>query len=146
MFSNNAYAKVWEVQETTNQNGTTKKTLRVSTSKKKEDGTYETDFSGFVTLVGKAKEKAVADGDRIQFLSVGVTNNYDKEKKITYTNYTCFDFKTQAEINATRNDGGASSTSSASQTSAPSTSAPADVDAGGFMNIPDGIDEDLPFN
>ena len=155
MFSNNAYAKVWKIQEVKTSNEKTKKTIQASTSKKKEDGSYETDFSGFITLVGKARDKEIAEGDRIQLLSVGVTNNYDKEKKITYTNFICFDFKTQAEINrdnAARGNGGdgGTTTSPATETTSAPASENADPaapdDLGGFMNIPDGIDDDLPFN
>lgn len=128
MFANNAYAKVWEVKPS--DNGKSKQ-VRLSTSRKKEDGSYEQDFSGFVRFVGKANELDVKADDRIQLLSVGVTNNYVKEKNVTYTNFTCFDAKI-AENNGT---GGSTST--------PSSPAPSND---GFMNIPDGIDDELPFN
>ena len=128
MFANNAYAKVWEVKPS--DNGKSKQ-VRLSTSRKKEDGSYEQDFSGFVRFVGKANELDIKADDRIQMLSVGVTNNYVKEKNTTYTNYTCFDAKI------------AENTGTNGSTSGTSSSAPAND---GFMNIPDGIDDELPFN
>ena len=128
MFANNAYAKVWEVKPS--DNGKSKQ-VRLSTSRKKEDGSYEQDFSGFVRFVGKANELDIKADDRIQMLSVGVTNNYVKEKNTTYTNYTCFDAKI------------AENTGTNSSTSGTSSSTPTND---GFMNIPDGIDDELPFN
>ena len=58
-----------------------------------------------------------------------VTNKYDKEKKTTYTNYVIFGFE---EVDG--NNGGNNQ----------SKAAPKKDD--GFMNIPDGVDEELPFN
>ena len=131
MFANNAYAKVWEVKPS--DNGKSKQ-VRLSTSRKKEDGSYEQDFSGFVRFVGKANELDIKADDRVQLLSVGVTNNYVKEKSTTYTNYTCFDAKI-AENNGNSGTSGSTGT--------PNSSSPA---SDGFMNIPDGIDDELPFN
>ena len=135
MFANNAFCKVWEVKPS---DGGKFKTVQLSTSKKKADGSgYETDFSGFARFVGKANELDFPSDAKLQLLSVGVTTSYDKEKKVTYTNYIVFDAKI-AENNYP--DGGAKSNDAA-----PKTSTTNEV-ADGFMNIPDGIDEELPFN
>jgi hypothetical protein len=149
MFSNNSYAKVWEVTEKTNEKtGKTTKQMRISTSRKNDDGTYTQDFGGFVVLRGKAAEKPIADNDRIQLLNVGVTNSYDKAKDTTYTNFICFDFVTNAELDAKRENGGGNTSnanknaSTANATPTASNDVPSDSD---FINIPDGIDEELPF-
>lgn len=76
---------------------------RISISRKnKQTNDYETDFSGFVSFVGtSAANKALRlkERDRIKILKADVTNKYDKEKDVTYTNYKVFDFATQGEMN-----------------------------------------------
>ena len=95
-FRNNAYAKVWSVEPV-------KETItkcRISVAKKnKETGQYEQSFGGFVNFVGTAsatKASKLKEGDSIQLKDVDVTTFYNKEKNITYTNYTCFDFDLQS--------------------------------------------------
>lgn len=72
--------------------------VRISTSRKnKMTDQYETDFSGFVDFIGKdAAQKALQlkERDRIKLGDVSVTNRYDKDKGITYTNFACFSFET----------------------------------------------------
>lgn len=113
-FRNNAFAKVWEIKP--NERFTD---LRISISRKR-DGEYVQDFSGYVRCIGDAHAKCeyLSDGDRIKITSCDVSNNYNKEKNITF--YTCkvFDFE-NADGTAT-------------------------VDPG-FVNVPDGIDAELPF-
>lgn len=126
-FRNGAYATVWEVKKG-NGNFTD---ARISTSKKnKQTEQYETDFSGFVRLIGNAHQKAASlnEKDRIKLGDCEVTNHYDKEKKITYTNFAVFDFE-----NA---NGGQQQTPVNNPQSDPM----------GFMNIAPGIDEELPFS
>lgn len=71
--------------------------VRISTSRKnKMTDQYETDFSGFVDFIGKdAAPKALQlkERDRIKLGDVAVTNRYDKEKGVTYTNFACFSFE-----------------------------------------------------
>lgn len=92
-FRAGAYATVWEVNPKNDKNTI----VRISTSKKdKTTGTYEQDFSGFVAFVGKdaaAKAAQLHEKDHIKLGDVDVTTKYDKEKKITYTNYACFSFE-----------------------------------------------------
>lgn len=87
---NGAYAKIWEVKK-----GNGKYyDARISTSRKMPDGSYETDFSGFVRLIGKAAADAESfnGGERVRIGEFEVTNKFDKEKRVTYTNYAVFTF------------------------------------------------------
>ena len=117
-FSNNRYAKVWQVKE-----GKGNYTdVRLSTSKKDQrTGEYEQDFSGWVRFVGKAHEIDPTEGDRIKLLSVDVTNSYDKQKNVTYWNAVCFEWELAEGSNNVKGDEG-------------------------FLSVPDSIDEELPFN
>ena len=96
-FRQDAYATVWSVED----KGKFSK-VQLSTSRKnRETNEYETDFSGFVAFVGNAHKKAgsLRKNDRIKLDGCDVTTTYDEKKKITYTNYTVFDFAT---ANSTR--------------------------------------------
>lgn len=106
---------------------------QISISKKnKQTDQYETDFSGFVRFCGDAMVefvKGLKEKDKIEIESFELTNHYDKEKKVTYTNVSVFAAK-MADFN---NSG----------TNAPSNAKKDDS----FMNIPDSIaDSELPFN
>jgi hypothetical protein len=94
-FRKDVLATVWSVEPVSD----TITKARISTSRKnKQTEEYDTDFSGFVGFVGTAAAKKAArlkEKDRIRLGDVEVTNKYDKEKKVTYTNFTVFDFKTQ---------------------------------------------------
>ena len=119
-FRTGAYAKVWKTEDKGNYS-----VVELSTSKKnKQTGKYETDFNGkFVRFIGQAHTdiKKYGDGIKIKLGDVEVTNSYNKETKISYTNFLVFSF--EAEENT--------------QT--------APVENDGYMSIPDGIDEQLPF-
>ena len=99
-FRQNAYATIWAVDGVTD----TRTKARISISRKnRQTGEYETDFSGFVDFIGTAaarKALSLKERDRIRLGDVDVTNNYNKERNITYTNYKIFSFETQSEINA----------------------------------------------
>lgn len=94
-FRKDAYATVWEVTPVSE----TMTKVRLSISKKnKQTDQYETDFSGFVAFVGAANAKNAAhlsEKERIKLGDVDVTTKYDKDKKITYTNFTTFSFESQ---------------------------------------------------
>lgn len=70
--------------------------VRMSISRKnKQSGEYEQDFSGFVLAIGTAaahKAAGLKEGDRIKLGDVDVSTKYDREKKITYTNFKMFSF------------------------------------------------------
>lgn len=86
------FVKVWEVENKGNYH-----IVSLSTSKKnKETNEYETDFSNkFVRFIGTAHTLAanLKKGDTIKLGSCEVTNKYDKEKNITYTNYLVYSFE-----------------------------------------------------
>lgn len=91
-FRSGAYCTVFSVEKR-NENVTR---VRIATSRKnKMTDQYEQDFGGFVDFIGKdAAKKALQlkEKDRIKLGDVSVTNKYDKEKGITYTNFACFSF------------------------------------------------------
>lgn len=127
-FRNGAYATVWEVREG---NGNYSD-VRISISRKnKETGEYRTEFNAWVRMIGKAHNQAsdLAERSRIRIGECDVTNKYDKEKNITYTNYAVFGFE---DANG---DGG--------ETTAPSNSLK--TDENGFIQMSDGIEDELPF-
>lgn len=119
------FVKVWEVENKGNYH-----IVSLSTSKKNKDtNEYETDFSSkFVRFIGTAHTLAsdLKKGDTIKIGSCEVTNKYDKEKNTTYTNYLVYSFEKEGDNNSNNNQ------------SAPKND--------GFENIPDGVDEELPFN
>lgn len=123
-FRKDGYATIWEVK----QGNGNYSDVRLSTSRKnKQTDEYVTDFSGFVRFVGTAHQNAgsLKEKDRIKIGDCEVTNSYDKEKKITYTNYAVFSFEMA--------NGGQQTPQQAQPSVA------------GFEPIPDGVDEELPF-
>lgn len=92
MFSVNSYAKIWEIKEIKEKYTD----IRISTSvKNKTTEKYEQDWGAFVRLVGQAHQQMqyLSEGDKFKILRCGVTNSYDKEKKVTYTNYVIFEIE-----------------------------------------------------
>lgn len=124
-FRNGAYATIWEVKEGKGNYAD----VRISISKKnKQTNEYENDFNGFVRFIGDAGKKVQSykEKDRVKLGDCDVTNHYDKEKKVTYTNCVVFSFEDPESNGASNN------TSNGSD---------------GFMNIPDDVnDSGLPFN
>lgn len=91
MFGNGSWVKIWKCEKG---NGNYY-IANMTTSKKGQDGKYEQDWGdGRVRLVGTAAKQAekIKNGDRMQIENCGVTNTYNKEKKIVYTNYVVFAF------------------------------------------------------
>lgn len=89
-FHTGAWAKIWEMDK---RERYTK--LRISISKKdKKTDQYIDDFSGFVNLAGSAHTNAdmLHVGDRFKIGDCDVSTRYDKQKKVTYTNYSIFSF------------------------------------------------------
>lgn len=87
------FARIWSIEDKGNYS-----IAKVSTSKKRKDGSYETDFQdGFVRLIGSAHEKAqnlnvTEKGVAIQITSCEVTTPYNAETKKGYVNYAIFAF------------------------------------------------------
>lgn len=124
-FRNGAYATIWEVKDGKGNYAD----VRISISKKnKQTNEYETDFNGFVRFIGDAgkKVKNYKEKDRVKLGDCDVTNHYDKEKRVTYTNCAVFSFE---DSESSGGNGGILNGSD------------------GFMNIPDDVnDSGLPFN
>lgn len=96
-FRKDAWATCWGVEVKSD----TLTQVRISTSRKdKQTEEYVQDFSGFVAFVGTAAAKKAAglkEKDRIKLGDVEVTTKYDGDKKVTYTNFKCYNFTTQDE-------------------------------------------------
>lgn len=92
-FRKDSFATIWSVEPTSD----TLTKARISISRKnRQTGEYENDFGGFVSFVGTAAAKKAAslkERDRIKLGDVDVTNRYDKEKNVTYTNFKVFSFE-----------------------------------------------------
>lgn len=101
-FRTGAFAKVWEV--TPMSDTSTKLRMSISRKNRKTDE-YEQDFSGFVLAIGTAtagKAAKLKEGDRIKLGDVDVSTKYDKDKKVTYTNFKLFSFETEDESSKSR--------------------------------------------
>lgn len=100
-FRSGSYAKVWEVEAVSD----TATKLRISISRKdKNTGTYQDEFSGYISCVGTAaaaKAARLREGDRIRLGDVDVTSRWDSEKKVRYTNFKCFSFEDADAPNST---------------------------------------------
>lgn len=139
-FRQGAYAKIWKVEDMGNYS-----TAQLSISKKKKDSDeYVTEFQhNFVRLVGNAhtaiQNMTIPEkgGLSIKISSCDVTNRWDNETKKEYTNFAIFGFEIPDYSGK-----GAGKSSGGNKSSGTSKKPEND----GFMNIPDGIDEELPFN
>ena len=139
-FSVGKYAKIWAYENKGNYS-----TCKLTVSRKNKDtGAYDVEFSdGFVRLVGNAHRaiQNVSIGEKgysIKITSCDVSNVYTSpEGKTNYTpHYTIFEFEDASlQYNSDQNKTGNISGSPAK----------AGQDVKEFMNIPDSIDEELPF-
>jgi hypothetical protein len=99
-FANGKYATCWTDRNTNKVLNLFEKyaEVQITTSKKKQDGTYETDFSGRCRFVGKSFEKIrridLREKDRLKLLEVETCNRYDKEKKRSFDSFIVWDFET----------------------------------------------------
>lgn len=103
-FRKGAFASVWSVEP--GKGNFTK--VRLSVSRKNQEGQYEQEFAGFCTFIGQAHAKAarLKERDRIALGDVDVTSVYDKEKKKEYINFKVFDFQMADDaMNAKSSDG-----------------------------------------
>jgi len=91
-FRTGAYCKIWEIKPISN--SMTKIRISISRKKRGEDE-YVQDFSGYVACIGTAaadKASRLSVGDTIKLGDVDVSTTYDKEKKVTYTDFKVFSF------------------------------------------------------
>lgn len=89
-FQTNSFAKVWEVKPQEKYTD-----IRISTSRKRQDtGQYESDFAGFVRLIGEAhnKAKSLQVGDRIRLGSVSGTT-FKKADGTYFEGHQCYSYK-----------------------------------------------------
>lgn len=116
------YAKIWNIDRKEKYS-----VVELSVSKKnRTTDQYETDFSSkFVRFVGNAHQQLInmQGNERIKIKSGDVSNHYDKEKRVTYTNYVVFDFEL-----------------------ADGSQAKPQTDSDGFMTVPDGVSDEMPFD
>ncbi len=106
---------------------------------KNNEGNYDADFINCVAFSKSAEfiEKYFKKGMAIGISGRIQTGNYTNKDGVKV--YTTDVVVEEAEFVESKNSGGASAPSNTSaNNNAPS--------ADGFMNIPDGIDEELPFN
>ena len=116
------YAKIWNIDRKEKYS-----VVELSVSKKnRATDQYETDFSSkFVRFVGNAHQQLInmQGNERIKIKCGDVSNHYDKEKRVTYTNYVVFDFEL-----------------------ADGSQAKPQTDSDGFMTVPDGVSDEMPFD
>lgn len=115
-------------------------TLAVDRRGKKDNDQQTADFIGCVCFGRQAEfaEKYLRQGTKVAVtgrIQTGSYTNKDGQKVYT-TDVVLDDIEFAESKNASNND----------SYSAPSRPEPRNVDSDGFMNIPDGIDESLPFN
>lgn len=102
-FRNGCFATVWK-----NRDGELVKLsekyadIRLSTSKKNAQGTYENDFGGKVRFIGKAFEKLKStelnEKDVLHLLEVETQSRWDKNAQKDYISYICWDFETNKKL------------------------------------------------
>jgi hypothetical protein len=121
------YVSVWRV----NKGKGNYYDVNISCSRKRKDtNEYVQDFNGFVRFVGTAADGiAKYDGFnfkdngnkplRIKIGNFAVENNYNKENGVTYWRVAVFSFEDQESSSDDNND---------------------------FMKLPEGSEEELPFN
>ena len=117
-------------------------TLAVDRRGKKQDGADQqtADFIGCVCFGRQAEfaEKYLRKGIKIAVTGRIQTGSYtNKDGQKVYTTDVVLDDIEFAESKASQGN---------SEYQAPSRPAPRNVDADGFMNIPTGLDEELPFD
>lgn len=97
-----AYANIWEVRPISD----TMTKARISISRKdKNTGTYVQDFGGFVVFVGTLAAKKAAnlkERDRIKIGDIDISNRYDREKGVEYTDFKIFSFEMADEVDGGR--------------------------------------------
>ena len=127
-FCNGHYMKLWQIKPEMTKTGKSIYKCQASTSRKTNNG-YQTDWSGWVTFIGNAVDviSTLSEKDSIKIGQCSVTNNCNKDKGITYTNYTIW----ECEDATKREDGNNGITTVQTDVS--------------FVNIPDGADVELPF-
>ena len=125
----NTKGTIWRPEVKTSSGG--KEFIKASISTGKKVGNEYRNSNWFCTFVGDAakkfKELGIVERDIIEITNGEMENIYVKEKEQSYLSLVIYDFEKS-------NSTGGGTTTTPNNAS------------GGFMNIPDGIDEELPFN
>ena len=123
-------------------------TLAVDRRFRRDGDSATADFIGCVAFGRQAEfaEKYLRQGTKIAITGRIQTGSYtNREGQKVYTTEVVVEEQEFAESKAS-SDSYAASHPQQSAPSAPSMPNPVSASADGFMNIPDGIDEELPFN
>ena len=118
-------------------------TLAVNRRTRKEDGSQEADFINIVAFrkAGEFAEKYFRQGMRVLVAGRIQTGSYtNKDGQRVYTTDVVAE---NVEFAESKNASGGGDNSGFTPSDRPS---PSSAAGDGFMNIPDGIDEELPFN
>ena len=113
-----------------------------------KNGDQSADFIGCVAFGRSAEfaEKYLKQGTKIAITGRIQTGSYtNKDGNKVYTTDVVVEEQEFAESKAASDNYAASHPQTSSPAPAPSMPAPGAASADGFMNIPDGIDEELPF-
>ena len=125
-------------------------TLAVDRRFRRQDGDQQADFIGCVAFGRQAEfaEKYLHQGTKIAITGRIQTGSYTRNDgtKVYTTDVVVEEQEFTESKNAAAQTSGASWQPAPAAAPAPAPSAPADLSADGFMNIPDGIDEELPFH
>jgi len=91
-FRNGAYAKIWEVKPNPSGKSTS---VRLSVSRKVGEGQYEEDFSGYVSFIANANDRATGlkKGDRVKLGDVDVSSKYNADKRERSFSFKVFSFE-----------------------------------------------------
>ena len=91
-FREGAFATFWEARPNRSGNSTS---VRLSISKKAEDGKYEDDFAGYVLFIKAAHTKAssLKKGDRIKLGGTDVSSQYNADKNTRNYTFKVFSFE-----------------------------------------------------
>ena len=137
MFSVGSYMSIFQI----NDNGRYALCNCASSRKNRETNAYETDFSGYVKFVKDAydvvKQYARESNGHEVLARVKITScavgdgKYDKEKKTKYYNFTVFQCEDMSGGNR--------------DTNKPSSASKPDRSYINIQNIPENVDEELPF-
>ena len=114
----------------------------------KKEGDASADFIGCVAFgkLGEFAEKYLRKGTKVVVTGRIQTGSYtNKEGQKVYTTDVVVEDQEFAESKAV-SDANAGSFRAAAPSPAPAPATPVSDAGDGFMNIPDGIDEELPFN
>lgn len=121
-------------------------TLAVDRRFRRNDGDASADFIGCVAFGRQAEfaEKYFRQGIKIAITGRIQTGSYTNKDGVRV--YTTDVVVEEQEFAESKNASGAASEGGYSAAPAPSRPTPSAASGDGFMNIPDGIDEELPFN